>query len=162
MDILKCEIRLAEDESRLSPGRLTGTLLTYERRASDRPELFARGALHWPENGIVINDQHQRNQAIIRTIPFLDADAIKVDVALPDTQRGRDAATNVRDGTLTGLSVEFHSESEGRRQGMREIRRARLVRAGLVDDPSYSDSKAEVRRGELPAWMLDEDALRWL
>ena len=45
---------------------------------------------------------------------------------------------------------------------MREIRRARLVRAGLVDDPSYSDSKAEVRRGELPAWMLDEDALRWL
>ena len=63
MEILKCEIRLAEDESRLSPGRLTGTLLTYETRASDRPELFARGALHWPENGIIINDQHQRNQA---------------------------------------------------------------------------------------------------
>ena len=161
MEILKCEIRLAEDESRLSPGRLTGTLLTYETRASDRPEVFAQGALYWPENGIVINDQHQRQAAIVRVVPYLDGDAIKVDHPLPDTARGRDAATSVRDGTLTGLSVEFHAESEGRRQGMREIRRARLVRAGLVDDPSYSDSLAEVR-GQLPAWMLDEDALRWL
>ncbi len=161
MDILKCEIRLAEDDDRLSPGRLTGTLLTYETRASDRPELFALGALHWPENGIVINDQHQRQAAIIRTVPFLEDNAVKVDVQLPDTARGRDAATDVREGTLTGLSVEFHSESEGRRGGLREIRRARLVRAGLVDDPSYADSKVEVR-GQIPAWMLDEDALRWL
>ena len=27
-----------------SPGRLTGTLLTYGERANDRPELFERGA----------------------------------------------------------------------------------------------------------------------
>ena len=30
MDILKCEIRLQEGDDRLSPGRLTGTLMVYE------------------------------------------------------------------------------------------------------------------------------------
>ena len=157
---LVCEVRFQEDETRLSPGRLSGTLLTYETRASDRSELFARGSLYWPDTGISINDQHDRKQTFVRTLPFLDGDAVKIDVELPDTQRGRDAATNVRSGILQGLSVEFYSEREARRGGLREIRRARLARAGLVDTPSYSDSKVEVR-GQA-AWMLDEEALLWL
>ena len=159
---LVCEVRFQEDPERLSPGRLSGTLLTYETRASDRSELFARGALHWPDTGITVNDQHNRQATIVRALPFLDGDAVKIDVSLPDTQRGRDAATNVRDGTLTGLSVEFFSEREARRGGLREIRRARLARAGLVDTPSYSDSKVEVRDRARVAWMLDEETLRWL
>ena len=161
MDTIQCEVRYQEDPERLSPGRLTGVLLTYEVRAADRPELFARNSLYWADTGISINDQHDRRATIVRTTPFLAGDAIKIDVALPDTARGRDAATNVRDGTLRGLSVEFHSEKEGRRGGLREIRRARLARAGLVDDPSYADSLAEVR-GQIPAWMLDEELLLWL
>ena len=151
MENLIVEVRFKEDETRLSPGRLTGTLLTYETRAADRPELFARGALYWPDDGIAINDQHNRKETIVRTVPFLDGDAIKIDVALPDTARGRDAAVNVRDGILPGLSIEFHAESEGKPGGLREIRRARLARAGLVDDPSYADSKVEVRN-QGPAW----------
>ena len=152
MDTLTCEIRFAEDPSRMSPGRLTGTLLTYETRAGDRPELFARGALHWPENGIVINDQHDRRAAIVRAIPFLDGDELKIDAPLPDTQRGRDAATNVREGVLTGLSVEFHAEQEGRRDGLREIRRAFMPAAGLVDSPSYRGSVVEVRGESQDHW----------
>ena len=35
---------------------------------------------------------------------------------LPDTVRGRDAATMVHNGSLRGLSVEFNSEMEGRRR----------------------------------------------
>ena len=161
MDLIQCEVRWQEDSDRLSPGRLTGVLLTYEKRASDRPEVFAKDSLYWADSGVTINDQHDRKQTIVRAVPFLDGDAIKIDVALPDTQRGRDAAVNVRDGTLRGLSVEFFAEAEGRRGALREIRRARLARAGLVDDPSYSDSLAEVR-GQGAAWMLDEDSLRWL
>ena len=157
---LVCELRFQEDETRLSPGRLTGTLLTYETRASDRPEIFARGALYWPDTGVSINSQHNRKETIVRTVPFLDGDAIKIDVALPDTTRGRDAAVDVRDGTLPGLSVEFHAEKEVRRGGLREIRRARLARAGLVDTPSYSDSTVEVRNRDW--WMQDEELLRWL
>ena len=160
MENLIVEVRFQEDETRLSPGRLTGTLLTYERRASDRQELFKRGSLYWPENGITINDQHNRKETIVRAVPFLDGDAIKIDVELPDTTRGRDCATNVRAGILPGLSIEFHAEKEARRGGLREIRRARLARAGLVDTPSYADSKVEVRNQD---WcMQDEEALRWL
>ena len=46
---LRCAIELRQDDSRRSPGRIVGTLLTYGQRASDRPEVFADGALSWPE-----------------------------------------------------------------------------------------------------------------
>ena len=104
MDEIRCALEFREDESRQSPGRLRGTLLTYERRAGDRPELFRRGALKWPDTGIVINEQHNRKAPIVRAVPFEDGDQVKIDVALPDTTRGRDAATNVRTGLFTGLS----------------------------------------------------------
>ena len=144
-DLIVCEIRFAEDETRESPGRLTGTLLTYEQAAGDRPEIFTRGALTWPDGGIVVNEQHNRAAPIVRASPFMVGDALTIDVPLPNTARGRDAATNVREGVLTGLSVEFRTQREGRRGHLREIRQAVLVRAGLVDKPSYSDSTVEVR-----------------
>ena len=161
MEVIGCEVRYEIDDSRQSPGRLKGNLITYERQAGDRKEIVARNAFYWRDGGIVINDQHRRESAIVRATPFLQGDDLMIDTLLPDTQAGRDAATNVRDGVLTGLSVEMAVEAEGRRQGLREIRRARLVRAGLVDDPSYRDSKVEIRaRG--PYWQLDREMLRWL
>ena len=160
MESLACEIRYEIDDSRQSPGRLKGTLITYERQARDRKEIVARGAFYWRDGGIVINDQHRRESAIVRATPFLDGDELKIDEPIPDTQAGRDAAANVRSRVLQGLSVEMAVESEGRRGPLREIRRARLVRAGLVDDPSYRDSKVEVRaRGP---WQLDREMLLWL
>ena len=162
MENLLCEIRYEADESRLSPGRLTGTLVTYETRAKDRPELFKRGALTWPEAGIIINEQHARQAPIVRAVPFLEGDALKIDARLPDTQRGRDAATNVREGVLTGLSVEFYARQESRRAGVREIRQAILAAAGLVDSGSYADSTVEVREKSGPFWQLDREMLRWL
>ena len=145
MDAIDLEIRFEADDTRQSPGRLTGVLLTYEALARDRAEVFTRGSLYWPENGIVINQQHDRKAPIVRAIPFLGGDEVRVDVALPNTTAGRDAAENVREGVLTGLSVEFKAEQEGRRGGLREIRRARLGAAGLVDSPSYRGSLVEVR-----------------
>ena len=70
-----------------------------------------------------------------------------IDVALPNTTAGRDAVENVRQGVLTGLSVEFKAEKEGRRGGLREIRQALLGSAGLVDTASYKASTVEVREG---------------
>ena len=160
-DELLCEIRYEADESRQSPGRIRGTLITYEKRAGDRPEIVKAGAFYWRDGGIIINDQHRRESAIVRATPYLDGLDLRVDEPLPDTQAGRDCATNVRSGVLQGLSVEMAVESEGRRGGLREIRRARLVRAGLVDDPSYRDSRVEVR-GHAPYWQLDREMLRWL
>ena len=162
MDKLVFEIRQAEDPSRDSPGRLVGTLLTYEERAKDRPEVFVRGALTWPKEGIVINEQHNRQAPILRAIPYLDGDEVKIDTPVPNTTRGRDAVTNIREGLWTGLSVEFHSRSEGRRGPLREIRSAYLGAAALVDKSSYMGSKVEVRaESEARTWAV-EDVLRWL
>ena len=52
---------------------------------------------------------------------------------------------SVRNGTLRGLSVEFLSERETQRRGVRVIQRARLVGAGLVDSPSYAGARVEAR-----------------
>ena len=101
--------------------------------------------IHWPESGLVVNDGHDRRSPLLRAVPFLDGDSLKIDAPFPDTQRARDAATNLREGILTGLSVEFYAEKETRRAGIREIVRAYVPRAGLVDTPSYADSLAEVR-----------------
>ena len=160
MDELVFEIRQLDDPTRESPGRLVGTLLRYEERASDRPEVFVRGALSWPAEGIVINEQHNRQAPILRAVPFIDGDEVRIDAAVPPTQRGRDAITNIRAGVLTGLSVEFQARAEGRRGNLREIRSAHLGAAALVDAGAYRGSKVEVRsRGEQG---LVEAAYRWL
>ena len=161
-DKLVFEIRQAEDPTRESPGRLTGTLLVYEERARDRREVFARGALTWPADGILINEMHNRQAPILRAVPYLEGDEVRIDTQVPNTVRGRDAVTNIRAGVWTGLSVEFHSRSEGRRGNLREIRSAYLGAAALVDVSAYSGSKVEVRGEAVErAWAV-EDVLRWL
>ena len=142
---IRCAIEYREDETRQSPGRIVGTLMRYGARAGDRPERFASGALSWREGGIILNEQHNRAAPILRFTPFVEGSEVRVDVPLPDTSRGRDAAVMIRDGTLTGLSVEFRATSEGRAGGVREIRAAKLLAAALVDDPSYPSSAVEVR-----------------
>ena len=140
MDELRCAIELRADESRQSPGRLIGILIEYEKRAVDRPEVFAAGALEWPEDGIILNLSHDRRQPVIRFVPELRENRVMVDVALPDTGRGRDAAEMVRNGTLRGLSVEFRSLAEGTRGRLREVRKAALRGAALVDDAAYGNA----------------------
>ena len=39
-DEIRCSIEVREDEARLGPGRLVGTIMRYGERAADRPELF--------------------------------------------------------------------------------------------------------------------------
>ena len=160
MDTLFLEVRAAEDETRLSPGRIVGTLLTYGERAKDRPEMFVDGALRWPELGFNINEQHNRQSPIVRAIPYLDGKAIKIDAKVPDTQRGRDAITNIREGVYTGLSIEFGAEQEEYRQGLRIIKRGILGGGALVDRASYGGSVVEVReRLAIPA---NRSAYLWL
>ena len=144
---LLIECRYVEDDTRQSPGRIVGTLLTYGETSRDRPERFLRDSLDWDTTGIVLNEMHVRSQGIMRVHPFLDGDILWVDEPLPNTQRGRDAATNVQDGLFTGLSVEFAKAGvlASYRDGVREIRSAKLVGVGLVDLASYRGSIVEIR-----------------
>ena len=147
LENLLIECRYVADETRESPGRLVGTLLTYGELSRDRPERFMPDSLAWETGGIVLNEQHVRSQAIMRLHPIIDGDTLRIDEPLPNTQRGRDAATNIRDGLYTGLSVEFQKRGVVASYvgGVREIRSATLVGAGLVDMASYSGSTVEIR-----------------
>lgn len=142
---LRCEIEIREDESRASPGRIVGTLITYGQRARDRADVFAAGALRWPDDGVILNEQHNRRAPILRFTPILEGREVLIDAPLPDTQRGRDAATMIRDRVFRGLSIEFRALEEGRRGGLREVRTAKLLGAALVDDGSYK-GQLEVRQ----------------
>ena len=83
METLDFEVRFEADTTNQSPGRLTGILLRYEQRAKDRAELFATGSLHWPEGGIIINQQHDRARPIVRAVPYESGGAVMIDVPLP-------------------------------------------------------------------------------
>ena len=155
METLLVPIEIRQDETRQSPGVLTGTLMTYETRARDRAEMFRTGAFRWPVDGFNVNAQHNRQAAIVRVTPFVEDGAVKISAPLPNTTAGRDAAENIRTGVWTGLSVEFQAELEKREGGMRRIEKAFLAGAALVDTPSYGDSLVEVREGlTLPNGMV--------
>ena len=93
---IRCKVELREDDTLESPGRVIGTLLRYGDSGQHGREVFLSGALSWPEDGVVLNEQNNRQAPIIRFVPTVEGDEVRVDVALPDTQRGRDAATSVR------------------------------------------------------------------
>ena len=78
-DEIRCSIECRDDPEYESPGRLTGTLLTYGERANDRPELFEPGALAWPDNGVVLRRQHQRGQPIMRVVPAVRGGEVVID-----------------------------------------------------------------------------------
>ena len=58
------------------------------------------GSLYFPENGILIDEQHNRSAPILRVKPVLEGRTLTVSGRLPDTQRGRDAGTNIKEGVL--------------------------------------------------------------
>ena len=141
---IRCAVECRQDETRRGPGRLVGRILTYGQRAIDRAELFERGSLTWPADGVVLTRQHARGAPIMRVQPTLIGDELRIDQALPDTVAGRDAATEIRSGLLRGLSVSFQAQRQAFEGGVRLIQSAAMTAVGLVDSPSY-DAPVEVR-----------------
>ena len=141
-----------------SPGRLVGTLMRYGSPGVHGREVFAPGALRWPDNGIRIDLDHASSPArgsvqppLMRIRPIVSDDGgeVRIDGPLPDTQAARDLATLMRaDPPLyAGLSVEFHPLREHRAGGRRVIDEALLAGAAMTDDPSYPSTSVEVRTG---------------
>ena len=69
-----------------------------------------------------------------------------------DTPEGRSAWENVQEETYGGVSVGFIAMAEGRRNGTREVRAARLHHVSLVDEPAYAEARViAVRAAEQAA-----------
>ena len=146
MDEIRCAVEFREDDTRQSPGRLSGVLMVYGSPATNRAELFAPGALSWPANGIIVRRQHARDRPIMRVIPEVRGSQVVLDAPLPDTQAGRDTAAEIRDGLFAGLSIEFRATAQRFVNGRRIITKALLNGAGLVDSPEYPGSRVELRQ----------------
>ena len=139
---IRCAIEIREVEGK---PRLVGTLLPFNKQASDRAELFEAGSLSWPQSGIVLRRQHNRAQPILKFVPIQTEEGLKVDALIPSTVAGLDAAEEIRSGLLTGLSVEFRATKQTILSGVRRIAAGVLCGAGLVDSPSYAGATVEAR-----------------
>ena len=162
MENLLIPLEYRQDETRESPGMLSGVLMHYGTKARDRPEMFEMNSLHWDPSGIIIREQHNRQAPILRAVPYLEGRELRINSPLLNTTRGRDISEAMKgpNPLFSGLSVEFQAEKESRRGGVRVITSALLGGAALVDSPSYKDSLVEVRS---KSWQLSqEDLLRWL
>lgn len=144
MDELRCAIKI-EDRGEGKPTRLFGTLMVYNTEARDLREVFESGSLTWDEGGIVVNRMHQRASPIMRVTPIEVDGRVTIDQELPDTVAGRDCASEVRSGLLTGMSVEFNSIRESFVAGVRRIAQAHLRGAAVCDSPAYAMATVEAR-----------------
>ena len=154
MTEIRCAIEIREDDTRQSPGRLTGTLIQTGRVAGDRREVFTPGSIRWPSNGIRLLAEH-RGRMVGRVEPIVDGSEIRIDYPLPDTAIGREVAAEVRAGRKAGLSVEFYATDEAQVQGVREVRGALVDAAAVVESPAYQQARVEVRerKGRRRVWL---------
>ena len=139
------EVR-AGAEFRVAGRTLTGCVMTYGDISQEHRERFLPGAFA-PVPDIPLNIQHDKNMRVLDAGEFVLNDtprALEIRAELPADSA---ALSLVKRGALNGFSVEFHARAERREAGgVRVIERAHLVGIGLVDEPSYTDSQAEVRR----------------
>ena len=54
----------------------------------------------WNESGIIINSMHRRDQPVLRAIPFIEGDELRIRQAFPNTTAGRDAAEKSEAGGI--------------------------------------------------------------
>ena len=155
-------IELRESSDRLSPGVIVGRVATWGEWA-DIGGLFRErinaGALV-PEDRVLANVQHMRGRplAVTGRNGSLEirstAGGIDAHIRLPDTQDGRDTATLVREGVLSGLSVEMAVQRDSWNATDRTVQEATFAGIGIVDTPAYPGSVvAEIRSfmtGRLP------------
>ena len=133
-------------EFRVAGRTLTGRVMTFGDISPEYRERFLPGAFG-PEPSAPLNIQHDRNMVVLDAGNYALTDTGRALEIRAELSPGSAALSLVRRGALNGYSVEFHARAERREAGVRIIEQAALVGIGLVDQPAYPDSLAEVRRG---------------
>ena len=89
MENLLIPLEYRQDETRESPGMLSGVLMHYGTKARDRPEMFEMNSLHWDPSGIIIREQHNRQAPILRAVPYLEGRELRINSPLLNTTKGQ-------------------------------------------------------------------------
>ena len=147
-------------ELRAEGRRLIGPAIRYGEVSRSHWERFEAGAFNlgdgrtrWLDVG------HDPERVIAHSEPgggleLRDtAQALEVAATLPRIPAADRALADVRAGKLRGFSIEFHAEAERRESGIRIVSKATLAGIGLVANPSYQGSKAEVRAGSMSGFV---------
>ena len=151
---IRSELRFDDGGRGGGPGTLSGTILSYGDEAvitrEGRRERFAARSVYLSPS-ISLNVQHDRSRVLVdrlgESFQVNDGpEALRVRVELPDTELGRSAAQDVRDGKLGGWSSEFRALEENDVGGVRVVTSAVLEGIGLVGSPAYKNSSVEIRK----------------
>ena len=138
-------------ECRADGRMLVGPALRYGEVSASHRERFEAGAFslddgktRWLDVG------HDRQIVIAHTdgggLELVDTgDALEVRATLADIPPADAAIEGVKLGLLRGFSVEFFAREETDDNGIRVIGKADLAGVGLVRNPSYRGSTAEMR-----------------
>ena len=158
------KIERREAEIRAGEGReLVGLALPYavETRIGAGRERFEPGAVR-STGEAVLNLHHRGDRPLAREPATLTlesrADGLHMRALLPETKEADDALALVRSGVLTGISVEFHSERETMRGGVRIISAATVSGLALVTRAAYPTTAIEARESGpapvlVPSWV---------
>ena len=130
-------------EIREAGGELHGIILQEGRVGSTRAEVFAPFAAEFPTRGIAIRAAHG-GAVETRAFPHRKANG-EIHIRATATPALRDAIAAGRNR----MSVEFRAIAEQRgAHGVREIQKAVVTGAALVDRPEYLQTSAELRSAD--------------
>lgn len=130
---------------------LTGPALVYGDVSAAHRERFEPGAFSDLDSRTRWLDiEHDRTRLLAWTagggLELRDTDdGLIVKAELPKTPLHDGVLRRVQDGSLSGFSIEFHPVEERRESGIRVVTKAELDGVAVVRDPSYGQSRAEVR-----------------
>ena len=129
---------------------LTGPAIRYGDVSDSHRERFEPGAFALDGSTRWLNYRHEPDRVLAFTggggLELEDSlEALTVSATLPRIPLADHALAEYRAGHLRGFSLEFRAIEETMGDGLRIIQRAELAGIGLVQSPSYSQSKAELR-----------------
>ena len=138
-------------EVRAEGGDLHGVIVQEGRAASGgRAEVFAPGSISWPAEGVAILTEHL-GEPETRAFPHRAPNGeIRIRARATEAIKAAIAAGK------RSMSVEFRALDERRTKGgIREILRAFVDAAALVENPEYDSTAAELRsrRRRRRAWL---------
>ena len=131
---------------------IRGLLLPWATPAADRPLQFARGAVTWETDAVVLRLMHDGAAEppiarLGRGMTLEDtADGLVLTAELAKTTRANDALALIEAGVVTGLSAEVAVFDRDRTTTPTTVTRATLTAAALVPAGAFTDAALFARQ----------------